>query len=327
MSIVPERPMSGRNVKVTVTAPGASSISLAVAGGGCGTLYGRDRRDERLLLTGTAADDGYCDLSATATYSGRSHEGPCRKLRGPGDRSRPAAGHAGRRGVRAPAVPAGLDIGQPTDHHRHRRAAGVRQWRFGYLHGPPRGSRADCGGPGPRARVRGSLPGPGHVDRRHGERQPAFCLGLLRDRPGGNPAEAAAAALHDAAATAGTLNLQFSLQDVLGAVSSAFSLNLNPAQVTTGDVKVSIAWDTPTDVDLHVTEPSGERDLLRATCRPPTGGDWTWTQTPGCTIDNVNNENITGPRASPPTATSRSWSTCTNPGAAALRGRPARVAR
>ena len=113
MSIVPERPMSGRNVKVTVTAPGALSIGIVVAGGGCGTLTGRSEP------TSVAAADRHGGRQRLLRSDGDGHlyrrrdQDSCRELRSPGVEPRPATGDAGGRSLCAPAIPARLRPAEP----------------------------------------------------------------------------------------------------------------------------------------------------------------------------------------------------------------------
>lgn len=62
--------------------------------------------------------------------------------------------------------------------------------------------------------------------------------------------------------------------------------------VGTGAVQVSISWDAPSDVDLHVVEPGGE-EIFWLNDVAASGGVLDLDSNPGCDIDNVNNENIT----------------------------------
>ena len=314
MSIVPERPMSGRNVKVTVTAPGATSISIAVAGGGCGTLTGRTEPTSVLLLAGTAADNGYCDLTATATYSGGA--------------TRILAGHFEVQASNPDLPPVTPDGGVYVLRPFPAASAGGTAPAITAIDGPP--GFVNGGSATYSIRYTGAQPITSALMRVPGYegyyRVPAtssngtasVSLRFAPDYFAATPQAARQrAAMHRAAAAAGPLNLQFSLEDVLGAVSSAFSLSLNPAQVTSGDVKVSIAWDTPTDVDLWVREPSGET-IKWSNTTSGTGGHLDLDSNAGCSIDNVNNENIFWPPGQSPNGefevTAHMWASgCGNP--------------
>jgi hypothetical protein len=69
--------------------------------------------------------------------------------------------------------------------------------------------------------------------------------------------------------------------------------------VATGDVQVSVAWDSPTDVDLRVTDPSGE-EVYFGNLQSASGGFLDLDSNPACSIDGVNNENIVWPTGGAP---------------------------
>lgn len=112
---------------------------------------------------------------------------------------------------------------------------------------------------------------------------------------------------------ANALNFGFQLIDAAGNVSNTLSTVVNTQQVGTGSLQFSISWDAPTDVDLWVYEPSGER-IYFGNRNSNTGGQLDLDSNAGCTLDNVNNENITWPNATPPageySVTANHWSSC-----------------
>lgn len=61
--------------------------------------------------------------------------------------------------------------------------------------------------------------------------------------------------------------------------------------VGTGALQVSLNWDTPTDVDLHLVEPSGE-EIFYGAMTSLSGGELDLDSNAGCRLDHVNNENI-----------------------------------
>jgi hypothetical protein len=78
-----------------------------------------------------------------------------------------------------------------------------------------------------------------------------------------------------------------------------------PVTVTpagTGDIQVTVSWDAPSDVDLHVVDPSGE-DVFYGNPQGTSGGLLDIDSNAGCAIDNINNENITWPTGRPPRGT------------------------
>lgn len=54
-----------------------------------------------------------------------------------------------------------------------------------------------------------------------------------------------------------SLPLRIALRDVRGRVTPYADYRLNVTKVGGGDIQVSLSWDTPTDVDLHVIDPFG----------------------------------------------------------------------
>lgn len=63
-----------------------------------------------------------------------------------------------------------------------------------------------------------------------------------------------------------------------------------------GDVQISVSWDAPSDVDLHVVEPSGE-ELYYGHSSSATGGQLDVDSNAGCAIDGRQIENIRWPSA------------------------------
>jgi hypothetical protein len=63
-------------------------------------------------------------------------------------------------------------------------------------------------------------------------------------------------------------------------------------EVGTGEVQVSVSWDTDSDVDLHVTDPAGDEVYYGQTV-VESSGMLDLDSNPNCNIDGVNNENIT----------------------------------
>jgi uncharacterized protein YfaP (DUF2135 family) len=62
--------------------------------------------------------------------------------------------------------------------------------------------------------------------------------------------------------------------------------------VGTGELQVSVSWDAPSDVDLHVIDPDGD-EIYFGVPFSESGGELDLDSNPGCFIDGVNNENIT----------------------------------
>jgi hypothetical protein len=80
----------------------------------------------------------------------------------------------------------------------------------------------------------------------------------------------------------------------------------------TGDVQVSVSWDAPTDVDLHVVDPFGE-EIYYGNSASSSGGQLDVDSNPACSIDGRQIENIRwGSRAPGGTYTVRVdyWAGC-----------------
>ena len=95
------------------------------------------------------------------------------------------------------------------------------------------------------------------------------------------------------------LPVRVALVDVMGRVSAYTAHQFQVKQVGSGDLQVSVAWDTPTDVDLHVIEPGG-CELYYSNTGCGSGGVLDLDSNPGCLMDNVNNENIFWPQGAAP---------------------------
>ncbi len=76
--------------------------------------------------------------------------------------------------------------------------------------------------------------------------------------------------------------------------------------VGSGDVQVGASWNTATDVDLHVVDPSGN-ETYYGNSPSATGGTLDLDSNPGCNIDNVNAENIYWPAGTSPSGEYRAF--------------------
>lgn len=74
---------------------------------------------------------------------------------------------------------------------------------------------------------------------------------------------------------------------------------VNILRVGSGDVQVSVSWDAPTDVDLHVVDPDGE-EIYFGNLTSASGGTLDLDSNPACSLDNINNENVVWPTGSAP---------------------------
>lgn len=108
-------------------------------------------------------------------------------------------------------------------------------------------------------------------------------------------------------------NLFIAAEDDSGAVGPFTTVTFDALQVGTGDVQVTLSWDSDADVDLHVVDPSGE-EIYFANRTSASGGQLDLDSNAGCSIDDVRNENITWPVGTAPRGTYTVrvdyWSSC-----------------
>ena len=107
--------------------------------------------------------------------------------------------------------------------------------------------------------------------------------------------------------------LYFSATDADGRVGPMAELAFDALFVGTGDVQVTVSWDTDADVDLHVIDPSG-REIYWADRESPSGGELDLDSNAACSVDGVRNENITWAAGTAPSGTYTVrvdyWSAC-----------------
>lgn len=94
-----------------------------------------------------------------------------------------------------------------------------------------------------------------------------------------------------------SLTLAVALVDRRGNVSNYATRTLNVLSVGAGDLQISVSWDSPTDVDLHVTGPgptaaSPSCTVYYANKTCASGGQLDLDSNPACNLDNINNENV-----------------------------------
>ncbi|MGE0352020.1 MAG: YfaP family protein [Gemmatimonadales bacterium] len=108
---------------------------------------------------------------------------------------------------------------------------------------------------------------------------------------------------------------------------------VNILRVGSGDVQVSVSWDAPTDVDLHVIDPDGE-EIYFGNLTSASGGTLDLDSNPACNLDNINNENVVWPTGTAPSGTYTVfldyWSDCSQPVSnyvvtVLIRGQPAQI--
>ena len=85
--------------------------------------------------------------------------------------------------------------------------------------------------------------------------------------------------------------LQFAYIDMSGEVSQIYTVDVSLIQVGTGKLQVSVSFDNAKDIDLHLIEPNGAH-IYYGHSSSSNGGQLDLDSNAGCSIDNINNENI-----------------------------------
>ena len=100
-----------------------------------------------------------------------------------------------------------------------------------------------------------------------------------------------------------------------GDVSEAerFPVTVNTQAGSSDQIQVSLNWNAPVDLDLHLVTPDGD-EIYYANLTDPSGGELDLDSNAGCSLDRVDNENITWGDAEPPsgeyTVRVDLWSAC-----------------
>ena len=107
--------------------------------------------------------------------------------------------------------------------------------------------------------------------------------------------------------------LLFAVADPSGVVGPFTRLSTSVTEVGTGDVQVTLSWNTDSDVDIHVVDPRGT-EIYYGNPTSASGGELDLDSNAGCTIDRIRNENITWPIGRAPrgqyTVRVDYWSSC-----------------
>ena len=111
----------------------------------------------------------------------------------------------------------------------------------------------------------------------------------------------------------GTFQLSFAVGGSASSLGAYATQALSLVSVGTGDVQVSISWNSAADVDLHVVEP-GSEEIYYAHDVSATGGELDLDSNAGCGSDGPRNENITWADGTAPSGTYivrvDHWSNC-----------------
>jgi hypothetical protein len=82
------------------------------------------------------------------------------------------------------------------------------------------------------------------------------------------------------------------LQNDQNLVSAHQTITVTRVEAGTGKLQISCSWDQPNDIDLHLVEPNGQ-EIYYGNDISNNFGFLDVDSNAGCSIDNINNENIT----------------------------------
>ena len=296
----PMVPMSGDTVTLSIDVPDATDVVVAFEGPGCGSFVGGAGLSP-YTLTGVAANQGWCHASADVTTPDGVEVLEARFVVQATDPVLPAVEVPGailqNSAVPTPSddpeSPTLLELDGPETFLNGTTLDYILDWE----------TSAD---------IQGVVV---HIEGT----ETWWLLPLEAVKPGvGDVALHFPADIFDRIEAQGrdgavTVTVKVAMLDGADRLSNFLSKTLQGVLVGTGDVQVGIVWDTPTDVDLHVTEPGGDH-IYYANTTSSTGGQLDLDSNAGCSIDGTNAENIFWPAGSSPvgdfTARVHMWSDC-----------------
>lgn len=289
LSVDPPVPAAGSTATVTIDLPGASQITVTAQGTGCGAFGVLQQAGSHLSAARAVGEFGECVLAAdVVTPQGTKHHGTAftveptdlllpalEVLDGvfhPGDLP-PATGSADDPDVDTIDGPGSLINGGTAELHVHL-SDPSRADEISTAYVQVEGAQGFAG----YYEVPATLDGDAIVVRLRLD-ESLFAPTSARDRQ------------RFASQAQTNEEIAVKLRNRAGTIGTEAHRSFPVHEVGAGEIKVSVSWNTPTDVDLHVVEPTGFEIYYGAT-QSPSGGRLDLDSNPGCGIDGVNNENI-----------------------------------
>jgi len=316
LSVDPPTPVGSSTVTVKLTVPGANSFTLTASGDGCGQFDGlnvamaggqfEDTRNagpfgECLLHADVDGGSGMQELTSAFTVAPNALILPAVKTLGgiftPGDLPSPTDGGPQIKSIEGPGTL--INGGAARFELEATAITGVAQVLV---------------------KVPGDPDFNGYFVVPAVTEGDAIVVQLQLDREFGSPSSALQQRRQARQLPRGidSIEVEFVLVDADGRISASFARQLDITLVGTSGLQVSLSWNTPTDVDLHLVEPEGE-EIYYGNELSLAGGVLDLDSNAGCSIDGVNNENITYPDTSPPSGEYivrvDFWSACEDLGA------------
>jgi uncharacterized protein YjdB len=310
LNVTPTVPYGGQSVTVAFGDANATSISVQFTGAGCGSLISGQLNGNSYSQTANVANDGSCQIVATVQYAAgpqtfqaqfqvrpTSIALPAYSILGasyvPGDSLPAAVSQTGTISVTGATGPGELINGalariyvQSSDNLP---MAGIVSLQVG-VHGTPGYFIV------PAQISNGMLYFDLALDQNYFA-TPATAQGHLRST--GQRLARRQSLTANEESDAGTLDLDIQTVDSQGNMSDPDTTSFSTLQVGSGTLQISLSWGTPDDLDLHVVEPSGN-EIYYGNSQSPDGGVLDLDSNAACDIDNIDNENVTWPNATPP---------------------------
>jgi hypothetical protein len=309
LNVTPTVPYGGQSVTVAFSDANATSISVQFTGAGCGNLLSGQMNGTSYSQTANVANEGSCQIVATVQYAAgpqtfqaqfqvrpTSIALPAYSILGasyvPGDSLPAAVNQTGVISVTGATGPGELINGalariyvQSSDNAPK---AGIVSLQVG-VHGVPGYFIV------PAQLSNGQLYFDLALDQNYFA-APAIAGARLRTTGQRLAPRTSRPALDNGS---GTLDLDIQTVDSQGNISDPDTTSFSTLQVGSGTLQISLSWGTPDDLDLHVVEPSGN-EIYYANRQSSDGGVLDLDSNPACSIDNIDNENVTWPNATPP---------------------------
>jgi hypothetical protein len=285
ISVSPSHPSGGYPATLVVSVPGASSISVTPSGAGCGDFSSATGSGARLELTRGVGTFGPCRIVAVAAVSGQEKTYHTDFTVEPASLVLPA--------VDVPDgefLPGSLPV--PNGGPAIASIAGPGA----LINGGAVELRLTLANPGLAQSVRTVLASVPPVVGFEGywaaaaEKDGNVVLARLHLDPDfhGSSSEERVRDLWSRIGSSFPINL--ALEDDKGRVGPVATKSFELLEVGTGSISIALAWDTPTDVDLHCQTPTGT-DIYYGNLSDD-GGQLDLDSNPACRIDGRNQEHI-----------------------------------
>ena len=289
--IDPEQPASNMPVSIKINAPEATAIYLTVSGNGCGDITDASS-DNPLEITGNVGKDGYCDLRAEIVFPEAEPlilEGRF-EIQSSEPQIPPVTVAEGiwMKGALPetsvnPDTPTIVDLEGPST----------------FINGGSSTYEITYDGQEEIVAILLQVAGyGGYYWLPVTESNGSLSFTLNFDSDIFDQLATASLALDEftdvRAADGSSTEFTVKLIDKKNNTSGPHRFIAEGERVGEGDVKVSVSWNSATDVDLHVTEPTGET-IYYGHPGSSSGGQLDLDSNPNCRIDGIQNENIVWP--------------------------------